>query len=851
MMKAMDSARTSVKLLLAACAFAYPSYMTACAIQLLLPTLVAAASGHVLVEEIRITPLWLLAWGYSIESAPRWLMRNGPLLFGAGAALVGMVFAVVSTLRRAGRWPTTALFLLQVSLWNAGLLAGRTLPTPVAAALLFAGLLCLIRVTADYASSWEAVGLGFLTPFLTILVILWRVGGRMPGPGPRSAATTASVAVAMVLLAMAAAAADWFWRRVRSAPPLSPGPSATPKPAIAGALCSTTLIVLMLGDPLRQATDDWPRAHYSTEHYDVIYSPDSFTPEYIHTLAVEREQRLPAMLERLGRSHLAVHLRLHLYSNYEEIYARTRSTQPYTVQGDSIFALVHDPNLPQESSGPDFRADAEALVGTTVLPPASETLPFLRLALIDYVSAEPSASAHEIAGRIEAEEGPYSLTLLSNTDYFISPIVRRAMAAEFAAWVTSREFSARRSYGHFAGDPGAAGDGYIGQSGERSGEQSGEPSGADTLFDLATAEPGGPDWRLPLEHAWRMHLMNLARHTVRESATRVAASGVHYGVSFSNDGGIRTGYLSETAARELHKLAQRGANSVVLTALLPAPDASLGGALGAGGGLGLTSGLMSGDEAINHAAMEAHRANLTVMLKPAAWDQGWRNPARAPNRAGWTWNAYRQWMLHYARLAEMNHTDLLCVGGFLDAVAGNPGMGSVVRDSDWRRLIADIRRIYHGPLTFAASAGNDGTSLSGVTFWDALDYIGVDDFLPLADHDSNTSPVTLREHAERLAGQLAELAAQTGKPVILTEVGYPSVRWGATSPFKYNIQSFVDLELQKRCYEATVAAFHGRPWLQGAYWSRWPSSGFGGGPEDGGFTPLGKPAETVMAKMWQ
>ena len=53
-------------------------------------------------------------------------------------------------------------------------------------------------------------------------------------------------------------------------------------------------------------------------------------------------------------------------------------------------------------------------------------------------------------------------------------------------------------------------------------------------------------------------------------------------------------------------------------------------------------------------------------------------------------------MLHYSRLAEKHGIEVLCIGTELYRTA-------VEREQDWRRLIADIRRIYDGKLIYAAN----------------------------------------------------------------------------------------------------------------------------------------------------
>lgn len=45
-----------------------------------------------------------------------------------------------------------------------------------------------------------------------------------------------------------------------------------------------------------------------------------------------------------------------------------------------------------------------------------------------------------------------------------------------------------------------------------------------------------------------------------------------------------------------------------------------------------------------------------------------------------------------------------------------------------RRLIRQIRRVYHGPLTYAANWSGE---YKQIRFWDALDYVGIQAYFPL------------------------------------------------------------------------------------------------------------------------
>jgi len=57
------------------------------------------------------------------------------------------------------------------------------------------------------------------------------------------------------------------------------------------------------------------------------------------------------------------------------------------------------------------------------------------------------------------------------------------------------------------------------------------------------------------------------------------------------------------------------------------------------------------------------------------------------------------------------------------------------RQDDWRVLIADIRKLYRGKLTYAA---NWAKELNDVPFWAELDFIGIQAYYPLTDKANPT-----------------------------------------------------------------------------------------------------------------
>lgn len=244
-------------------------------------------------------------------------------------------------------------------------------------------------------------------------------------------------------------------------------------------------------------------------------------------------------------------------------------------------------------------------------------------------------------------------------------------------------------------------------------------------------------------------------------------------------------------------------------------------------------GREAGDEGLYLGLMKvAHARGIRVMVKPQLWVVPGMYPGAIKVEAGrardaW-FGSYRRWIAHWARIAEKGKADLFAVGTELEHLSGDAGQ--------WREVVREVRGLYGGALVYAANQGKD---FEEMPWWDALDYIGLNEYYPLGD-GLDLRPVI--EKVERVQKRY-------GKPVILTEAGFASVAGSHREPWAEPRRP-VDLEHQKRCYEAVLRAFWGKPWFAGMYW--WKVSANGrGGREDRSLTPWGKPAMEVVKRYYE
>ncbi len=246
------------------------------------------------------------------------------------------------------------------------------------------------------------------------------------------------------------------------------------------------------------------------------------------------------------------------------------------------------------------------------------------------------------------------------------------------------------------------------------------------------------------------------------------------------------------------------------------------------------------DEGVLATTRWAHARGIKVLLKPHIWTRsGWSGSIAMKSDEDWAawFQAYREFILHYADLAEQSGAEALAVGTELG--------GTTKREREWRSIIADVRGRYHGSLVYCANWAED---LSRTNFWDALDWIGVQAYYPLSDRREPTT-AELIEGWRRPLAELEQLSRIWGKPVILTEVGYHSLDTAASRPWEWDLEGNLSLATQARCYEALFSALAEHPAVDGVFIWKWhPDYARAGGPADTEYSPQRKPAEAVLAR---
>lgn len=241
-----------------------------------------------------------------------------------------------------------------------------------------------------------------------------------------------------------------------------------------------------------------------------------------------------------------------------------------------------------------------------------------------------------------------------------------------------------------------------------------------------------------------------------------------------------------------------------------------------------------------HAIERIHAAGMKVTLKPHVDMRTGEWRARIQPSAAW-FAAYEQFIVNWAKFARDNEVEMLCVGcEFVDAAESRQ------YETEWRRIVAAVRAVFSGPLTYASNHGSE----QSVLWWDALDYIGIDAYYTLTGKNNPTLNELLGVWRAR-ANSIESWRNRSWPtmPIIFTEIGYRSYDGANAAPWDYSTDdpAKVDLQEQVDCYNAALQTLTPRNWFYGFYWWQWDTNADSGGKTHTGYTVQNKPAEELLA----
>jgi hypothetical protein len=245
-------------------------------------------------------------------------------------------------------------------------------------------------------------------------------------------------------------------------------------------------------------------------------------------------------------------------------------------------------------------------------------------------------------------------------------------------------------------------------------------------------------------------------------------------------------------------------------------------------------------EGVKETIAMAKSLGLNVMLKPHLWvgGQGWAGDLDFESDSLWQVfeKHYAEYIGTYAAIADSMKVELYCIG---------TEVRNSTRDRKhfWLDLIENTRKDFSGLLTYAAN----WDEYDQITFWDKLDYIGVDAYFPLSDAKSPSKQELI--HAwNQPKNELKQVSQKFQKQILFTEFGYESIDFNTMGHWKLSKDTLsVNLENQKIAFEALYESMRSEDWWQGGFIWKWHLNRNGLHQRNiKAYTPQDKPALNII-----
>ncbi len=309
------------------------------------------------------------------------------------------------------------------------------------------------------------------------------------------------------------------------------------------------------------------------------------------------------------------------------------------------------------------------------------------------------------------------------------------------------------------------------------------------------------------------------------------------GVCYAHTNGVESGYMSRASAASIEYLARMGVNTISVTPFGYARtdtspevhfvldemwDETLGG--------------------LFKAAEDAHRNGISVMMKPHLWLGNGKWCGEIDIRGGerlrrWE-RSYAEFIVYHALIAELSGMSSLCLGVELPRMTEHTEL--------WQRIIRTVRVAFSGPITFG---GNWNGEYERIEFWDDLDFIGVQQYYPLAA-DTVWTERSARARVLELRDHLEQFHRKWDKPVVFTEVGFPSIRDALLNPHREDFSQPASDDAQAAGYRILLEEFEDQPWFRGFFWWKFESDEESRRRRVKSFSFKGKEAERLVRQFY-
>jgi len=249
-------------------------------------------------------------------------------------------------------------------------------------------------------------------------------------------------------------------------------------------------------------------------------------------------------------------------------------------------------------------------------------------------------------------------------------------------------------------------------------------------------------------------------------------------------------------------------------------------------------------EGVKETIRLAKEAGIKIMLKPQVYIPGsWPGGLDFNNEDWVTWEkAYTEYIQTFVEIAQELEVEMFCVGTEFKK-------SSSARSFFWEKLIQEIRQNYSGQLTYAAN----WDEYQQITFWDQLDFIGIDAYFPLVNEKTPTVE-QLTTAWLPITRDLQSTFDQWQRPILFTEFGYLTVDRCAynTWELEANVtERNINQQAQANAYDGLFKALWNTEfWAGGFVWKWFPNmQGHENYPERD-YSPQGKLSEQSLSNWY-
>tara|TARA_B110000240_G_C13440378_1_gene427816 strand:- start:132 stop:1184 length:1053 start_codon:yes stop_codon:yes gene_type:complete len=205
---------------------------------------------------------------------------------------------------------------------------------------------------------------------------------------------------------------------------------------------------------------------------------------------------------------------------------------------------------------------------------------------------------------------------------------------------------------------------------------------------------------------------------------------------------------------------------------------------------------------------------------------------------------YTELFYEFAKLSEeFPEVKLLSIGNELKEFTKR-------RPKFFKALIVKIRTDFPNlKLTYAAN----WDEYQSISFWEDLDYIGVNSYFPLINKETPTIN-EVKQALTPIKNDLNTLSCTNNKPILFTEYGYRSIDYAAWKAWLLGDITTANhnFEAQNNAYTAFYDTFWNENWVAGGFFWEWKiiSNGEVNNPNGNGWYVNDKPVENIIKERY-